>query len=247
MLKVFLTRKVSHYTAEFVLRNQQLVVIFGPVKKIVQYLILLLFFVPVASKAQFENVRDSVVQLYGVVMTADSLVGIPAVSIAIKGQNRGTITNNQGVFSIVVLKGDVVEFTHVSYKPKVVTIPKTLEGNQYSVVQLMIADTVYLPATIIRPRPSAAQFARDFANTKIPDDDYETARKNTSVAKRRALMQSTPMDGGEAAHIQMKNVATKAYYAGGVPPQNIFNPAAWMEFIEAWKRGDFKKKKNTGY
>ena len=55
----------------------------------------------------------------------------------------------------------------------------------------MIADTVYLPATIIRPRPTAAQFARDFANTKIPDDDYETARKNTSVAKRRALMQGT--------------------------------------------------------
>jgi hypothetical protein len=96
------------------------------VKKIVQYLILLLFFIPSISKAQFENVRDSVVQLYGVVMTADSLVGIPAVSIVVKGQNRGTITNNQGVFSIVVLKGDVVEFTHVSYKPKVVTISKKL-------------------------------------------------------------------------------------------------------------------------
>ncbi len=242
MLKLFIRRKGSHYTAEFVLRNQQVVVIFDAVKKIVQYLILLLFFTPAISKAQFENVRDSVVQLYGVVMTADSLVGIPAVSIVVQGQNRGTITNNQGVFSIVVLKGDVVEFTHVSYKSKVVTIPKNLEGNQYSVVQLMIADTVYLPATIIRPRPTAAQFARDFANAKVQDDDYEIARKNTSVAKRRALMQSTPSDGREASNIQLRNVATKAYYAGQNPPQNIFNPAAWMEFIEAWKRGDFKKK-----
>ena len=211
-------------------------------KKIVQYLILLLFLTPAVSKAQFENVRDSVVQLYGVVMTADSLVGIPAVSVMVKGQNRGTITNNQGVFSIVVLKGDIVEFTHVSYKPKIVSIPKNLEGNQYSVVQLMIADTVYLPATIIRPRPSAAQFARDFANTKVEDDDYEVARKNTSVAKRRALAEGLPRDGREASNIQLRNVAQKAYYAGQNPPQNIFNPAAWMEFIEAWKRGDFKKK-----
>ncbi|HET6768913.1 MAG TPA: carboxypeptidase-like regulatory domain-containing protein, partial [Chitinophagaceae bacterium] len=125
---------------------------------------------------------------------------------------------------------------------KVVAIPKNLEGNQYSVVQLMIADTVYLPATIIRPRPTAAQFARDFANTKVDDDDYEIARKNTSVAKRRALMQSTPADGREASNIQLRNVATKAYYSGQTPPQNIFNPAAWMEFIESWKRGDFKKK-----
>lgn len=216
--------------------------LFLVVKKIIRYLFLLLFFIPAISQAQFENVRDSVVQLYGVVMTADSLVGIPAVSIVVKGQNRGTITNNQGVFSIVVLKGDVVEFTHVSYKPKVVTIPKDLEGNQYSVVQLMIADTVYLPATIIRPRPTAAQFARDFANTKIPDDDLAIAQKNTSTAKRRALMQSTPADGREASNIQLRNVATKAYYAGQTPPQNIFNPAAWADFIEAWKRGDFKKK-----
>ena len=211
-------------------------------KKIVQYFIILQIFTPAISKAQFENVRDSVVQLYGVVMTADSLVGIPAVSVVVKGQNRGTITNNQGVFSIVVLKGDIVEFTHVSYKSKVVTIPTNLEGNQYSVVQLMIADTVYLPATIIRPRPTAAQFARDFANTKVPDDDLEIARKNTSTAKRRALMQSTPADGREASNIQLRNVATKAYYAGQNPPQNIFNPAAWAEFIEAWKRGDFKRK-----
>lgn len=216
--------------------------LFLAVKKIVQYFIILLIFTPAISKAQFENVRDSVVQLYGVVMTADSLVGIPAVSVVVKGQNRGTITNNQGVFSIVVLKGDIVEFTHVSYKSKVVTIPTNLEGNQYSVVQLMIADTVYLPATIIRPRPTAAQFARDFANTKVPDDDLEIARKNTSTAKRRALMQSTPADGREASNIQLRNVATKAYYAGQNPPQNIFNPAAWAEFIEAWKRGDFKRK-----
>jgi signal peptidase I len=212
------------------------------VKKILLYTGILFFLFPRTAQAQFETVRDSVVQLYGVVMTADSLVGIPAVSIVVKGQNRGTITNNQGVFSIVVLKGDVVEFTHVTYKPKVVTIPRNLEGNQYSVVQLMVADTVYLPATIIRPRPTAAQFARDFANTKVADDDLEIARRNTSAAKRRALMISTPSDGREASNIQLKNIANKAYYSGQSPPQNIFNPAAWADFIESWKRGDFKKK-----
>lgn len=211
-------------------------------KKIVQYIALFILFAPTAAHAQFENVRDSVVQLFGVVMTADSLVGIPAVSIMVKGQNRGTITNNSGVFSIVVLKGDQVEFTHVSYKTKLVTVPRNLEGNQYSVVQLMIADTIYLPATIIRPRPSAAQFARDFANIKVPDDDLEIARRNNSVATRRALMKSLPADGREATTIQLNKIATKAYYAGQSPPQNIFNPAAWAEFIDAWKRGDFKRK-----
>jgi hypothetical protein len=146
------------------------------------------------------------------------------------------------VFSIVVLKGDVIDFTHVSYKPKEITIPRSLEGNQYSVVQLMVADTVYLPATIIRPRPTPQQFARDFVNTKVDDDDIEIARKNTDVAKRRALMKSVPGDGSEATQLQFRNLANKASYAGQSPPMNIFNPAAWAEFIQAWKRGDFKNK-----
>jgi len=220
----------------------QVVFIFGAVKKTLRYTAILLLFFTQTAKAQFETSRDSVVQLYGVIMTADSLVGIPAVSIMVKGQNRGTISNAQGVFSIVVLKGDQVEFTHVTYKPKTINIPRNLEGNQYSVVQLMVIDTVYLPATIIRPRPTPEQFARDFVNTKVPDDDIEVARRNTSAAKRRVLLQTTPGDGGEATRIQMNKVATRAVYQGQTPPQNIFNPAAWAEFIQAWKRGDFKNK-----
>ena len=210
-------------------------------KKILLLLISIVFFSSTVL-AQFETVKDSVVQLYGIVMTADSLVGIPAVSIMVKGQNRGTITNNQGVFSIVVLKGDVVEFTHVSYKPKTVTIPSNLNGNQHSVVQLMVEDTVYLPATIIRPRPSRQQFERDFVSTKVPDDDIEIARQNTDAAKRRVLMQNTPADGAEATAMQFRSIANKAYYSGQTPPQNIFNVAAWGEFIKAWKRGDYKRK-----
>ena len=214
-------------------------------KRFLLFLLISSCFLSKQSHAQFETVKDSVVQLYGIVMTADSLKGIPAVSITIKGSNRGTISNEQGVFSIVVLKGDVIDFTHVSYKPKTVTIPRNLQGNQYSVVQLMVEDTAYLPATIIRPRPTPEQFARDFVNTKVPDDDIEIARQNNSSAKRRALMQSTPADGGEATNLQFKNIATKASYAGQVPPMNIFNPAAWAEFIDAWKRGDFKRKNNS--
>ena len=106
----------------------------------------------------------------------------------------------------------------------------------------MVADTVYLPATILKPRPTPEQFARDFVKNQVPDDEYEIARKNTSAAKRRILMRTTPGDGGEATRIQLNKVATRATYQGQTPPQNIFNPAAWSEFIQAWKRGDFKNK-----
>lgn len=210
-----------------------------------RYLLLLTLFVCgacISAKAQFERLKDSVVQLYGVVMTADSLRGIPSVSIVVKGQNRGTVSNEQGVFSIVVMKGDQVEFTSIGYKPKLVDIPRNLDGNQYSIIQLMVTDTVYLPATIIKPRPTREQFERDFINTRIPADDIEIARQNTEESKRRILVRSLPADGREAANISLRNQAQRYYSAGQMPPQNIFNPFAWAEFIQAWKRGDFKSK-----
>jgi hypothetical protein len=242
LLNILVICKVNQYKLQIVLRNQQLVFIFGAVKKILFYTALLFFILPQSAKAQFETSRDSVVQLYGIIMTADSLVGIPAVSVMVKGQNRGTISNAQGVFSIVVLKGDEVEFTHVTYKSKTVSIPRNLEGNQYSVVQLMVIDTVYLPATILKPRPTPEQFGRDFVKNKVPDDDIEIARQNTTTAKRRAWMRTIPGDGGEATQIQMNKIANRAVYQGQTPPMNIFNPAAWADFIQAWKRGDFKNK-----
>ena len=190
-------------------------------------------------------VKDSVIQLYGVVMTADSLRAIPSASIVVVKKGRGTFTNNDGVFSIAVLKGDNITFSSIGFKDKTITIPHNLTGNQYSVIQLLINDTTYLPATIIKPKPSREQFERDFANTKIPDDAYEIARQNTQENRLRAMLSTMPADGREAVNYQLRQQANKYYYAGQIPPMNIFNPAAWSEFIQAWKRGDFKSKSQT--
>lgn len=211
-------------------------------KKAMKIAVVLLTFLPFAAKAQFENFKDSVVQLYGVVMTADSLRGLPAVTVMVKGTGRGTLTNNQGVFSIVVLKGDQIEFSCIGFKDKITLIPKNLEGNQYSIIQLMINDTAYLPAAIIKPRPSREQFERDFVSTDVPDDNIEIARRNTDMATRRMLMRTLPSDGREAVNLNLAKSAQKYYYTGQTPPMNIFNPFAWGEFVRSWKRGDYKKK-----
>ena len=207
-------------------------------KKFVLYFLLLS--APVAVHAQFDKLKDSVVELYGVIMTADSLKGIPAVSVIVKRDGRGTYSNDQGVFSIVVLKGDQVEFSSIGYKTFILNVPDTFKGNQYSIIQLMVTDAQYLPATVIKPRPTREQFERDFVNSTVPDDNIEIARQNTDAAKRRILARTLPASAAEAASYYLKQSATRYYYQGQAPPQNIFNPVAWADFIQAWKRGDFK-------
>jgi hypothetical protein len=207
-------------------------------KKFVLYLLLLSG--PFVAHAQFDKLKDSVVEIYGVIMTADSLKGIPAVSVIVKRDGRGTFSNEGGVFSIVALKGDKIEFSSVGYKSKTYLVPDTLQGNQFSLIQLMVTDAEFLPATIIKPRPTREQFERDFVNTKVPDDNIEIARQNTSAAKRRLLARTLPADAREATNYYLKQAATSYNYQGQMPPQNIFNPLAWADFIQAWKRGDFK-------
>lgn len=218
--------------------------IFTVMKIFLRLSVVTAFFLLTIGKAmsQRNEYRDSVVQLYGVVMTADSLMAIPSASIIVEGKGRGTITNPDGVFSIAVLKGDRITFSCVGFKNRSIEIPRDLPDNQYSVIQLLVSDTAYLPATILKPRPTREQFERDFVNMKIADDAYEIARKNTDEAQRRILINSLPADGREAINYQLRQQANKYYYSGQLPPMNILNPAAWADFIKAWKRGDFKRK-----
>ena len=212
-------------------------------KKLVTLFIFTIWFLPESGKAQQNTTNDTIIQLYGVVMTADSLRGLPAVAIKVRNQNRGTYSNDQGVFSIVVNKGDIIDFNSTGYKTKAIPIPRDIEGNRYSIIQLMVTDTVYLPATIIKARPSREQFEREFVNTNVPADKIEIARQNTMTAQSRILLQSTPRDGAEVSNMVLRNQAAATYYSGQFRPQAIFSPLAWSEFIQAWKRGDFKSKK----
>lgn len=226
---------------------KQIIYLRGGMNKKSTYILLFFLFFPFLLKAQLSQFKDSIIQISGITMTADSLRAVPAVSILVRGQNRGTISNSQGVFSIVAFKGDTLTFSAVGFKRKDYKIPLNLPGNNYSMIQLLVDDTTYLPVTIIKPYPTKEEFDKAFVSTDIPDDEYELARKNTEEARMRALSRYTPPDAREATNMYLNKQAQSLYYAGQQAPQNILNPLAWAQFIQAWKRGDFKSKNNKNY
>ena len=101
-----------------------------------------------------------------------------------------------------------------------------------------------MPATIIKKCPTREEFERDFATTfKFPADQQEIARQNISEANLSALNGCLSMRRQRSYELLFQTECQRKYYsAGQLPPQNIFNPLAWAEFIKAWKRGDFKSK-----
>lgn len=200
----------------------------------------LLFCLPLVARAQGGS--DTLVEVSGVTMTADSMRSIPNVSVLVKGQNRGTITNDQGVFSIVVFKGDTLIFRAVGFKAEEVKIPGGLSSDHYAMLQTMTQDTTYLPMTIIRPYPTKDEFAYAFLHWDIPDDKYDYARANTDQRSLQAQMFYTPASGREGVNQSFNRQAQFQRSKGQLPTMNIFNPLAWAQFFQSLKKGDFKKR-----
>lgn len=189
-----------------------------------------------------QDASERIVQINGVIMTSDSLRAVADATVMVKNKNRGVESSASGVFSIVVYKGDTLQFSYVGFRPVEYVVPSTINGHYFSLIQLMVQDTIFLPETIIRPLPSKEQFDYAFKHWKIPDDKYETARKNTNTLMLRALAYSMPKDGRENQAAYQQIQSQNAVYYGQQKPSNLFNPIAWGEFFEAWKRGDFRKK-----
>ena len=200
-----------------------------------------------ASKADAQRVND-LVQFSGVVVTADSLRPVPFATISVANTGKGTSSDYLGFFSIVVHKNDLISFSAVGYRSGLFRIPDTLSENRYSMIQVMSSDTIMLTETVIYPWPSKEQFRHAFLTLRIPDDDIEIARRNLAYMEMREIYgrnydpERYGFTPGQSYHNYMSGQADKLYYRGQTMPNNLLNPIAWAKFIQAWKRGDFKKK-----
>ncbi len=186
---------------------------------------------------------NKVIQFSGYILTPDTLMGIPFVSVRINNTSRGTSTNYDGFFSFAANEGDTVKFSSIGFKDSYYYIPTNLQSNKYSIVKLLSSDTYYIDTVTIYPWPSKEMFKQAFLSLELEETDTDRALKNLEREYLKEMGESMAMDASENANYYLRSEAKKYYYAGQAPPQNIFNVFAWAQFIEAWKRGDFKRKK----
>jgi hypothetical protein len=121
-------------------------------------------------------------------------------------------------------------------------IPDTLTDNKYSLIQVLRTDTVYLKTTEVYPWPTKEQFKQAFLKLEMPEDDLDRANNNMARSDMKERMTGMAMDASLNYKYNMQQYQSKLYYAGQLPPNNLLNPIAWAKFIQAWKRGDYKKK-----
>lgn len=186
------------------------------------------------------------IQFSGVVITNDSLNPVPFANVIIANSGRGTTTDIYGYFSFVAQKGDSVVFSSVGFHRARYMIPDTLEGNRYSLMQVMVRDTIALQETTIYPWPTREQFKQAFLAMRVPDSDAARAQRNLERSDLIVRMDQMMPSGSETFKSSMQQYQSQLYHAGQATPIQLLNPVAWSQFVQAWKRGDFQSERKRG-
>lgn len=211
-------------------------------KKVHCFLIVLFFAGAVVAQEKKTSGDVDLIQFSGVIVTGDSLMPVPFATILVKNASRGTTSDYYGYFSFVAKKNDTIQFSSIGFKKGYFVVPDTLDENRYSLIQTMWRDTVQLEEVLVHPWPTQEQFREAFLKLDIPNDDIAIARKNLSIEAMEEQYEAMPMTAQMNFTLQMQERSYQIYHAGQYRPNNLLNPFAWASFIEAWKRGDFKRK-----
>ncbi len=210
------------------------------------YTLLFVVFGIVIISAQKKDNNPVPIQFSGKVVGPDEngdVMPLAYTTVTVQGSNRGDISDYDGFFSFVALKGETIVFSRLGFKDLSFIVPDTLKSSYYTWIQVMSEDDYWLDEVNIYPWPSKDHFKQEFLAIDISNELREQAQANLAEDVMKQIRYSVPTDGREAAGFVMRQNAEDYKYVGQFKPQKIFDVMAWKRFIDAWKRGDFKKKK----
>lgn len=204
----------------------------------------LLLLVALATSLSVLGQQDSlqkVVQFSGVVVTGDSLNPVPFTTVYRERDQRGTITDSYGFFSIPTFVGDTIRFSCIGYMKSDYVIPDSLQDDRYNIVQILGRDTIQVSTTFVYPYPTKERFRQEFLALDLAQSKDELAEKNLEAALLYERMQESGMSASENYRYAVQQQSRQISYAGQMPTISLLNPIAWAQFIQAWKNGSFKK------
>jgi len=183
-----------------------------------------------------DSTEEVVIQVSGLVVTGDSLTPLPFATVYRSRDARGTMTDENGFFSLPTLEGDTLQFSSTGYVTRHAVINEGGDKNRISIVQAMSRDTVMISDAFIYPWPSRERFRQEFLALGLQNGDLSLSQGVDPFDVYDRLI-NVGMDGQAASTEVLRQMSLEMHY-GGIQPTNILNPVAWARFIQALKNGD---------
>lgn len=210
--------------------------------KAVLFASLILFGFVFNGLAQSDTIKNRLVQLTGMVLGSDSLNNLPFTTVYDKRTLRGTITDYYGYFALVAHPGDTLIFRHLGYKTATYIVPMDIPVFGNALIQLMDMDTLFTKPVTVYPWPSKEEFASAFVNLRLEhEDEIRRAQRQLSGESLAQIALRVQPDASLAYGALEQQRLSQLYTKGQIPVNNLLNPVAWMQFVDAWKKGKLSR------
>lgn len=188
--------------------------------------------------------KEPYMQLSGMIKsTADEAV--PYVHVIVKGSQRSTVSDQNGIYTIIVEPHDTVFFSSIGYKRVKAVMPPTLSTRHLFRDIHMDVDTVMLKNVVIFPWKTYAEFKTAVLNAELPhQEELEAAQINIALIQAQIWMSYSNTPNMNFRNVMMQQFERNAT-RGQSPYYGILDVMKWAQFIKALKNGDFKRKKSV--
>jgi hypothetical protein len=207
-------------------------------------LVLILFFISILAGAFAQQpVIRKFVQVNGIV-TDDTDSPLRYVNIVSKSLATGTMSDDNGIFSLISIWGDTLIFTTMGFKPYLVKLPDRIPAPGYSIDVEMEPDTISVGSVLVLPWKTYEEFKRAVVDYVPPEEELrKNLEKNIAIIENQIYtdVKVSPEAGYRYA---MQNEAENVITRNQTPVNNLLNPFAWAKFIDGLKNGLFKNQKN---
>lgn len=184
--------------------------------------------------------ENHLIQLSGIVRN-EYEQPLKFVHIKILNKRQGTITDRDGLFSFIAQPYDTIQFSSVGYKRAIFVLPDSLPNKHLDIDVYLARDTIMIEEAVIYPWKTYDEFKEAFLALELPDDDYERARKNIAIMKTQIILADDATPSENFRYVMQEQYEKTMVQGMRYPVIKLFDPFAWGRFIEAIKRGDFKK------
>lgn len=184
--------------------------------------------------------KEQIVQVSGLVMTADSTNVVRGVNIYNIHNGRGTYSDIQGWFSYPFIAGDTVLFSAIGYKNRQIIIPGDV-GDRFTIIMALEEEITQLADVEINPFPTEDIFKEAIMAMNL-SDEQENVLRSFEPAVVQEMIRTMPIEGSADLNYRyMMNQQFQNLQLNSGPRTNpLLNPFAWSQFIKSLKK---KKKK----
>lgn len=194
--------------------------------------------------------KSEPVQLSGLIVTDDSAAQyVPYAHITLLNRMRGTMSSDDGFFSMAALPGDTLRVQAIGFKKEQLVVPKDLKQDSYLVRVVLSRDTTMLQEVTLYPWPTPERFKEAFLATRVPTTLNDIARRNLAIIELKERARAMGYNSDELQDFMLRQQAMQIHNYGRYQGFSnggtailgaLTDPFAWAAFISSLKQN--KKK-----